>query len=951
MFLQYSSLVFHIFVIQCVRRELLHRIMAPDKRMYDAGNRKEELLELKVELNANNVKDRKNALKRVVAGMSLGRDMSSLFPDVVKNTTGDLSMKKLIYLYIINYAHANANLSILIVNTFIKDANDPNPLIRALAIRTMALIPLPEITEHLCNPLHAALKDTDPYVRKTAAVCVAKLYDTNPSFTVEEGFISGLQKLVSDSNAMTVANAVAVLSEISEASQDPSLLPLNRQTVPRFLSALSECTEWGQVFILDAIAGYMPQDSSEVDLMVERIIARFQHANPAVVLAAVRVTVGLIPRLDSEEKRAFLLKKMSAPLVTLLKSEPEMQYVVLRNLLLLVRSFPSLLAIDVRALFVSYTDPLYVKKEKLDIFVQIADESNCELLLDELLEYAVEVDVAFSQQAISSISQIALRLPSRAEKCVSMLMSLLGRKLSHITEQIAIVTMDICRRYPKQHMSLVSALCDSVVDMSDSYAKCALVWILGEHAKELTNALEILEIITTNIADENAAVQLQILTACVKCFLLRGTDAQSITNFALQYALEQSENADLRDRGFMYSRLVALGQNAMQKILLCQKPTLSDFGWKISADLHKELISSLSTVAAVYHKPTRMFQGSKEKVSSSMPVGESMAEDDLLGLEEEDNSNVEAGPPGHVSLNDPETGASSETSFIDSLLDLPTTGKNITSNTPIADLSTGDFELGSSAVNRITRSSNKIFVMKTLLSKENGKGLEVSGELVHTPFSGTAIRMMLKNFGQSTMSDFAIQLNKNLFGFRPATGMPSFQPLETGKSAEIEIQLDCTGDVDESKGYMLQIALKYTPGGVVYFVLDASCSFNALLDKERGHISKQSFLSAWSAVPDSAEYKTEIIINETVSNSLDHLSKILEDNGIFTIVKKMNAKPRVMYLSSKLLGPTSHLILTELTLPQKGSFFAVIASRTSLGGEVGKAALQKFGEVCARLLE
>ena len=33
--------------------------------------------------------------------------------------------------------------------------------------------------EYLCEPLRKCLKDEDPYVRKTSAVCVAKLYDIN----------------------------------------------------------------------------------------------------------------------------------------------------------------------------------------------------------------------------------------------------------------------------------------------------------------------------------------------------------------------------------------------------------------------------------------------------------------------------------------------------------------------------------------------------------------------------------------------------------------------------------------------------------------------------------------------------------------------------------------------------------------------------------------------------
>ncbi len=65
------------------------------------------------------------------------------------------------------------------VNTFVKDATDSSPLIRALAIRTMGCIRVDRITEYLCIPLKKALKDSDPYVRKTAAVCVAKLHDIN----------------------------------------------------------------------------------------------------------------------------------------------------------------------------------------------------------------------------------------------------------------------------------------------------------------------------------------------------------------------------------------------------------------------------------------------------------------------------------------------------------------------------------------------------------------------------------------------------------------------------------------------------------------------------------------------------------------------------------------------------------------------------------------------------
>lgn len=88
-----------------------------------------------------------------------------------------------------------------------QDCEDPNPLIRALAVRTMGCIRVDKITEYLCEPLRKCLKDEDPYVRKTAAVCVAKLHDINAQLVEDQGFLDTLKDLISDSNPMVSANS------------------------------------------------------------------------------------------------------------------------------------------------------------------------------------------------------------------------------------------------------------------------------------------------------------------------------------------------------------------------------------------------------------------------------------------------------------------------------------------------------------------------------------------------------------------------------------------------------------------------------------------------------------------------------------------------------------------------------------------------------------------------
>jgi hypothetical protein len=74
-------------------------------------------------------------VKKVIAAMTVGKDVSMLFPDVVNcMQTEDLELKKLVYLYLINYAKTQPDLAIMAVNTFVKvrqcsaSATLPSPL-------------------------------------------------------------------------------------------------------------------------------------------------------------------------------------------------------------------------------------------------------------------------------------------------------------------------------------------------------------------------------------------------------------------------------------------------------------------------------------------------------------------------------------------------------------------------------------------------------------------------------------------------------------------------------------------------------------------------------------------------------------------------------------------------------------------------------------------------------
>ncbi len=84
-----------------------------------------ELDELQSHLESFKIPKQIEAMKEIIAGMTIGKDVSPLFPYVVNcMRTKDLELKKLIYLYIINYAKIKPNESILAVNSFLIDASD-----------------------------------------------------------------------------------------------------------------------------------------------------------------------------------------------------------------------------------------------------------------------------------------------------------------------------------------------------------------------------------------------------------------------------------------------------------------------------------------------------------------------------------------------------------------------------------------------------------------------------------------------------------------------------------------------------------------------------------------------------------------------------------------------------------------------------------------------------------
>ncbi|OAX79432.1 hypothetical protein ACJ72_06251 [Emergomyces africanus] len=173
-----------------------------------------KVAELRQELNSGGKKDRNHSakkitLKKIVANMTMSNsDMIALFPDVIAcMNIPSLEIKKMCFLFLVNYARLKPEVALDALPMLINDMEDSNPLVRALALRTISYIHVREFVESTVQPLKSLLGDDDPYVRKTAAFCVAKLYDHDRKLVEKSDLILRLNEMLKDDNPTVVSSA------------------------------------------------------------------------------------------------------------------------------------------------------------------------------------------------------------------------------------------------------------------------------------------------------------------------------------------------------------------------------------------------------------------------------------------------------------------------------------------------------------------------------------------------------------------------------------------------------------------------------------------------------------------------------------------------------------------------------------------------------------------------
>ena len=118
----------------------------------------------------------------------------------------------------------------------------------------------------------------------------------------------------------------------------------------------------------------------------------------------------------------------------------------------IVDQYPEVLKNEIRVFFCKYNDPIYLKMSKLEIMIKLTNKSNVYKVLEELKEYATEIDIEFVRKAVNSIGRLAIKFEIAADECVKTIMELVSTKVSYVVQEATVVIKDIFRRYPNRYV-------------------------------------------------------------------------------------------------------------------------------------------------------------------------------------------------------------------------------------------------------------------------------------------------------------------------------------------------------------------------------------------------------------------------------------------------------------------------------------------------------------------
>ncbi|KAM9518230.1 AP-3 complex subunit beta-1 isoform 2-T2 [Salvelinus alpinus] len=558
--------------------------------------------DLKEMLESNKESLKLEAMKRVVGLIAKGKNASELFPAVVKNVASkNIELKKLVYVYLVRYAEEQQDLALLSISTFQRALKDPNQLIRASALRVLSSIRVPIIVPIMMLAIKEAASDMSPYVRKTSAHAIQKLYSLDQD--QKELLIEVIEKLLKDKSTLVAGSVVMAFEEVC-----PDRIDLIHKNYRKLCNLLVDVEEWGQVVIISMLTRYArtqftspwkedgvfdehserafyesdeekTRDETEAKpymmdpdhrLLLRNTKPLLQSRNTAVVMSVAQLYWHLAPKNE--------VSIVTKSLIRLLRSHREVQYIVLQNIATMSIQRKGMFEPYMKSFYVRSTDATHIKSLKLEILTSLANEANISTILREFQTYVKSQDKQFAAGTIQAIGRCATNISEVTDTCLNGLVLLLSNRDETVVAESVVVIRKLLQTQPTQHSDIIKHMAKLFDNITVPMARASILWLMGEYCERVPKiAPDVLRKMAKSFTSEEDIVKLQTVNLAAKLYLTNSKQTKLLTQYILNLG-KYDQNYDIRDRTRFIRQLIvpndkngALSKYA-HRILLAPKP-------------------------------------------------------------------------------------------------------------------------------------------------------------------------------------------------------------------------------------------------------------------------------------------------------------------------------------------------------------------------------------------
>ncbi|KAM3600313.1 uncharacterized protein V6R79_021416 [Siganus canaliculatus] len=558
--------------------------------------------DLKEMLESNKESLKLEAMKRIVGLIAKGKNSSDMFPAVVKNVASkNIELKKLVYVYLVRYAEEQQDLALLSISTFQRALKDPNQFIRASALRVLSSIRVPIIVPIMMLAIKEASADMSPYVRKTSAHAIQKLYSLDPD--QKEQLIEVIEKLLKDKSTLVAGSVVMAFEEVC-----PDRIDLIHKNYRKLCNLLVDVEEWGQVVIISMLTRYArtqftspwkegvmmeenddktfydsdseekKEPSEEKPYIMDpdhRLLLRntkplLQSRNTAVVMGVAQLYWHLAPKHE--------VSIVTKSLVRLLRSHREVQYVVLQNIATMSIQRKGMFEPFLKSFYVRSTDATHIKTLKLEILTNLATEANISTILREFQTYVKSQDKAFAAATIQAIGRCATNISEVTDTCLNGLVLLLSNRDETVVAESVVVIKKLLQTQPTQHSEIIKHMAKLFDNISVPMARASILWLMGEYCERVPKiAPDVLRKMAKTFTAEEDIVKLQTVNLAAKLYLTNSKQTKLLTQYILNLG-KYDQNYDIRDRTRFIRQLIVPNEKSgalnkyARRILLAPKP-------------------------------------------------------------------------------------------------------------------------------------------------------------------------------------------------------------------------------------------------------------------------------------------------------------------------------------------------------------------------------------------